>query len=224
MNYKRHSSFANEAGEVRKRVNNRIIGFSDGVFAIVITLLVLTIEVPYNLTASEEVSGFLWQALPMLVAYAVAFMVIGTFWLRHYRMFTLCQAVDGRMIVLNLVFLAFVCLLPFPSDLLGEVQLTSTVIAFSVVAGAATLCEIGLWRHLHRHRDLLLPDLPEERTASLTTWRFWSLGVYFIAILVSLLFPRIAVLMVLALLPLYEVVYHRRFHRHERTLYLLRDD
>jgi len=122
------------------------------------------------------------------------------------------------------VFLAFVCLLPFPSDLLGEVQSTSTVIAFSVVAGAATLCEIGLWRHLHRHRDLLLPDLPEERTASLTTWRFWSLGVYFIAILVSLLFPRIAVLMVLALLPLYEVVYHRRFHRHERTLYLLRDD
>ncbi len=87
MNYKRHSSFATEAGEVRKRVNNRIIGFSDGVFAIVITLLVLTIEVPYNLTAAEEVSGFLWQALPMLVAYAVAFMVIGTFWLRHYRMF-----------------------------------------------------------------------------------------------------------------------------------------
>ena len=224
MNAKRHSSPANDGGEVRKRVSNRIIGLSDGVFAIAITLLVLTIDVPVNLASPEEVSGFLRQALPQLVVYAVAFMVIGTFWLRHYRMFNLCRAVDGRMLVLNLIFLAFVSLLPFPTDLLGNVQSTSTVIAFSTVAGAATLCEIGLWRHLHRHRELLLPDIPEESTASLTSWRFWSIGVFIISILVSLFLPRIAVLLVLALLPLYEVVYHHRFHRHDRTLYLLRDD
>ena len=224
MSDKRYSSFVNRAGEVHKRVSNRIIGFSDGVFAIAITLLVLTIDVPSNLTSSEEVSTFLRQALPQLVAYAVAFMVIGTFWLRHYRMLNLCRAVDGRVLVLNLVFLAFVSLLPFPSDLLGNVQSTSTVIAFCAVAGVATLCEISLWRHLHRHRELLLPDIPEERTASLTLWRFWSLGVFIISILVSLFFPRIAVLLVLALLPLYEMVHHRRFHRHDRTLYLLGDD
>src|SRR5215218_8079457 len=92
MNDKRHSSFANHAPEVRKRVSNRIIGFSDGVFAIAITLLVLTINVPSNLTSSEEVSAFLRQTLPQLVVYAVAFMVIGTFWLRHHRMLMLCRA------------------------------------------------------------------------------------------------------------------------------------
>jgi len=175
MNDKRHSSFANHAPEVRKRVSNRIIGFSDGVFAIAITLLVLTINVPSNLTSSEEVSAFLRQALPQLVVYAAAFMVIGTFWLRHHRMLMLCRAVDGRMLVLNLVFLAFVSLLPLPTDLLGNVQSTSTVIAFCAVAGAATLCEIGLWRHLHRHRELLLPDIPQERIASLTAWRLGAL-------------------------------------------------
>ena len=80
MTDKRHSNYADHADEVvRKRVSNRIIGFSDGVFAISITLLVLTINVPSNLTSSEEVSAFLRQALPQLVAYAVAFMVIGTF-------------------------------------------------------------------------------------------------------------------------------------------------
>ncbi len=224
MNDKRDSNFANHAGEVRKLVSNRIIGFSDGVFAIAITLLVLTINVPSNLTSSEEVSGFLRQALPQLVVYAAAFMVIGTFWVRHHRMFMLCRAVDGRMLILNLVFLAFVALLPFPTDLLGDVQSTRTVVAFCAVAGAATLCESGLWRHLRRHRELLLPDIPEERIASFMTWRFWSLGVFIIPILVSLFFPRIAVLLVLALLPLYEVVHHRRFLRHVRTLYLLRDD
>ncbi len=224
MNYKPHSSFANHAGEVRKRVSNRIIGFSDGVFAIAITLLVLTINVPSNLTSSEQVSGFLRQALPQLVVYAAAFMVISTFWLRHHRMFMLCRAVDGRMLILNLVFLAFVALLPFPTDLLGNVQSTSTVIAFCTVAGAATLCESGLWRHLDRHRELLLADIPGERIAALKTWRLWSLGVFIIPILVSLFFPRIAVLLVLALLPLFELVHHRRFLRHVHTLYLLRDD
>src|SRR5215217_4299499 len=220
MNDKRHSGFANHADEVvRRRVSNRIIGFSDGVFAIAITLLVLTINVPSNLTSSEDVSGFLWQALPQLVAYAAAFMVIGTFWLRHHRMLMLCRAVDGRMLVLNLVFLAFVALLPFPSDLLGNDQTTSTVMVFCAVAGAATLCEFGMWRHLDRHRELLLPDIPGERIAALKTWRLWSLGVLIVCVLVSVLSPRIAVLMLLALFPVYEVVYHRR----ERILYLFRD-
>jgi uncharacterized membrane protein len=225
MTDKRHSNYADHADEVvRKRVSNRIIGFSDGVFAISITLLVLTINVPSNLTSSEEVSAFLRQALPQLVVYAVAFMVIGTFWLRHHRMLMLCRAVDGRMLVLNLVFLAFVSLLPFPTDLLGNVQSTSTVIAFCAVAGAATLCEIGLWRHLHRHRELLVPDISQERVRSLTMWRLGALGVFIIPLVVSLFFPGIAVLLVLALLPLYEMVHHRRFLRHIHTLYLLRED
>ena len=224
MNDKRPSGSANHSPEIRRRVSNRIIGFSDGVFAIAITLLVLTINVPSNLTSSEDVSGFLWQALPQLVVYAAAFMVIGTFWLRHHRMLMLCRAVNGRVLVLNLVFLAFVSLLPFPTDLLGNVQTTTTVIAFCAVAGAATLCEIGLWRHLHRHRELLLPDLSQERVASLTMWRLGALGVFIIPLLVSLFFPKIAVLLVLALLPLYEMVFHRRFLRHIDLLYLLHDN
>jgi uncharacterized membrane protein len=97
MNDKRHPSFANHAGEIRTHVSNRIIGFSDGVFAISITLLVLTINVPSNLTSSEEVNGFLRQVLPQLVVYAAAFMIIGIFWVRHHRMLNVCRAVDGRM-------------------------------------------------------------------------------------------------------------------------------
>jgi uncharacterized membrane protein len=217
-----HPSVTSNAGQAQTRVSNRILGLSDGVFAIAITLLVLTIDVPSDLTSSEEVSRYLLEALPEVMAYAAAFMVVGTFWLRHHHMFHMCRAVDGRMLVLNLVFLAFVSLLPFPSDLLGEVPSTSAVIAFCTVAGAATLCEFGLWRHLDRHRALLLlPDIP-ERVAALKAWRFWSLGVFVVCILVSLFSPRVAVLLVLAL-PLYEVVYHRRYHWHGRILYLLRE-
>src|SRR5919112_2283399 len=210
-------------GRSRTHVNNRIIGFSDGVFAIAITLLVLTIDLPASIP-SEEVSSFLRGALPQVLVYAVSFMVIGTFWLRHYIMFNMCRAVDTRILVLNLVFLAFVALLPFPTDLIDiNDQSPSAVIALSSVGAAATLCEFALWRHLHRNRDLLLVDIPEELIVALRTWRFWSLGLFIVSILVSFLSPRIAVLLLLALLPLYEVAYHRRRHRHERTLYLLRD-
>ena len=212
-----------DPGRVRRHANNRIIGFSDGVFAIAITLLVLTIDLPANLP-SEEVSSFLWGALPQVLVYAVSFMVIGTFWLRHHAMFDMCRAVDARILVLNLVFLAFVGLLPFSSDLIGfNEQAPNAVIAFSAVGGAATLCEFALWRHLHRNRDLLLTDLPEEQIVELRNWRLWSLGLFIVAILVSLLSPRIAVVSLLVFLPLYEFAHHRRRTRHGRTLYLLRD-
>ena len=211
-------------GRVRRHANNRIIGFSDGVFAIAITLLVLTIDLPASLP-SEEVSSFLWGALPQVLVYAVSFMVIGTFWLRHYSMFDMCRAVDTRILVLNLVFLAFVALLPFPTDLIDvNDQSPSAVIALSSVGAAATLCEFALWRHLHRNRDLLLlVDIPEGLVVELRTLRFWSLGLFILSILVSLLSPRIAVLLLLALLPLYEFAYHRRRHRHYRILNILRD-
>jgi TMEM175 potassium channel family protein len=104
------------------------------------------------------VNGFLWEALPQIVIYAASFMVIGTCWVRHHRMFDMCRVVDGGSLVLNLVFLGFVSLLTFPSDLLYfDDQSTSAVIAFSAVAGAATLCEVGLWRHLRRHRSYCCP-------------------------------------------------------------------
>ena len=223
MNDNSPLSTAHATGEFHRRPNNRIIGFSDGVFAIAITLLVLTIDVPANLT-SEEVSSFLWGILPQVLIYAVSFMVIGTFWLRHYSMFDMCRAVDTRILVMNLVFLAFVSLLPFPSDLIDlDDQSPSAVIAFCAVAGAATLCEFAVWRHLHRHRELLLPDIPEDLIGALRTWRLWSLGLFIISILVSFLSPRIAVVLLLAFLPLYELAYHRRRTRHGRILYLLRD-
>jgi uncharacterized membrane protein len=210
-------------GRFRSHVNNRIIGFSDGVFAIAITLLVLTIDLPANLP-SEEVRSFLRGALPQVLVYALSFMVIGTFWLRHHNMFDMCRAVDARILVLNLVFLAFVSLLPFPSDLIDlDDQSPSAVIALSAVGGAATLCEFALWRHLHRNRDLLLPDIPEELILELRNWRFWSLGLFIVSILISLLSPRTAVVLLLVLLPLYEVAHHRRRTRHGRTIYLLRD-
>jgi len=89
-----------------------------------------------------------------------------------------------------------------------------------VVGDAATLCEFALWLHLHRRPELLLPDISEEIIVALRTLRFLSLGLFIVSILVSLLSPTIAVLLLLAFVPLYEFASYRQ---HYRVLYLLRD-
>lgn len=98
---------------------SRIVAFSDGVFSIAITLLVLNLAIDPPVPADE-----LWQALgeqwEHLVSYAISFAVIARFWLNHHRFFGEVTAFDGRLIGLNMLYLAFIVLIPFSSQVLGE--------------------------------------------------------------------------------------------------------
>jgi uncharacterized membrane protein len=98
---------------------SRIVAFSDGVFAIAITLLVLNLGIPRNL-ASGAVADALWDQRENLLAFAISFAVIGRFWVVHHRFFSEVTAFDGRLIGLNLLYLAWIVLIPFSSKVLGE--------------------------------------------------------------------------------------------------------
>ncbi|MGB5285207.1 MAG: TMEM175 family protein, partial [Polyangiales bacterium] len=98
----------------------RVIAFSDGVFAVVITILVLGIEVPSDVALDAaaialEREKFLHQVL----VYAVAFWLIAMYWTHHSLLYAGLQRVDRRLVVLNLLFLLPVTLLPFVSQLVG---------------------------------------------------------------------------------------------------------
>jgi len=97
----------------------RIVAFTDGVFAIAITLLVLSLEVPSDLQASA-LHAFLIDSWPQLFAYFLSFAVIGRFWIGHHHVFSMLQDFDRRLIVLNLAYLSMIVLVPFPTELLGE--------------------------------------------------------------------------------------------------------
>nr|MBA3301869.1 DUF1211 domain-containing protein [Thermoleophilaceae bacterium] len=84
---------------------NRTTAFSDGVFAIAITLLVLNVEIGTNEPALGEALSAL---LPEIFSYALSFAVIGRYWVLHHRLFGDLEGVDGRLTTLNLAFLAFV--------------------------------------------------------------------------------------------------------------------
>jgi len=98
---------------------SRIVAFSDGVFSIAITLLVLNLAIDPPVPADE-----LWHALgeqwEHLVSYAISFAVIARFWLNHHRFFGEVTAFDGRLIGLNMLYLGFIVLIPFSSQVLGE--------------------------------------------------------------------------------------------------------
>ena len=98
---------------------HRIEAFSDGVFAIAITLLVLNLQVPEIATVSELASklGALW---PKLVSYVLSFMVVGIYWVAHHNTFHYIKRSDRNLLWLNILMMLFVVFIPFPAALLGQ--------------------------------------------------------------------------------------------------------
>ena len=112
------------AQEAKRREENeiefsRIVAFSDGVFAIAITLLVLNLGVPEHIHG-DDLGPVLWDQRQDLFAYALSFAVIGRFWVIHHRFFGEVTRFDSRLIWLNLFYLSWIVLIPFSSQVLGD--------------------------------------------------------------------------------------------------------
>ena len=97
----------------------RIEAFSDGVFAIAITLLIIEIGVPHTVGA-ESLSEKLVELWPSYLGYAISFLVIGIVWANHHNRFRLISRSDHVFLFLNIVFLMCVAFIPFPTALLAE--------------------------------------------------------------------------------------------------------
>jgi uncharacterized membrane protein len=89
----------------------RIAAFSDGVFAIAITLLALQLEIPFG--DRVDVWAGLRDLWPSFLSFAISFAVIGAYWIAHHRLFSLVERYDRRLLWLNLLALFFIVLMPF---------------------------------------------------------------------------------------------------------------
>jgi uncharacterized membrane protein len=168
---------------------SRIVAFSDGVFAIAITLLVLNLRIPHHLS-DGEIGDALWDQRENLLAYAISFAVIGRFWVVHHRFFSEVTAFDGRLIALNLFYLGWIVLLPFSSEVLGSYGgHTAGVVLYS-----ANLCGVilvGFWMTADAHRGgLTSADLAARREAR--TRSVYIFSVFALSIPVAFVAPSIA--------------------------------
>jgi uncharacterized membrane protein len=100
------------------------------------------------------------DALPEIVSFAVAFYVIGRYWLAHHWFFSRLERIDRRTLSLNLVYLGFVAFLPFPTGLLGDYEENPVAfVVFALSMAAVSLMELVVVRHVYRAR-LLRPGAP----------------------------------------------------------------
>lgn len=97
----------------------RVLALSDGVFAIIITLLVLEVHVP-ELTQGQSLNQALAELRPSLTAFVISFVLAGIQWVGHRDLFALIRRTDRGLVWLNILFLLPLCLLPFGAGLLGR--------------------------------------------------------------------------------------------------------
>src|SRR5205823_9086867 len=128
---------------------DRVLFFSDAVFAIAITLLVVDIRVPAVVAnAAHELS----KSENKILSFVISFLVIGLFWMGHHRLFRYITALDRTLIFLNLLFLGTIAFLPYPTALLfasSTKQVPATVFYAACVAGAG-LVELAIWLYALR--------------------------------------------------------------------------
>jgi uncharacterized membrane protein len=173
----------------------RLEAFSDGVFAIAITLLVLEIGLPA--TAEADLLQALVDAWPSYLAYIVSFATIGAAWIAHNIITEHIDRVDTWFIRLNLLLLLVVAFLPFPTRLLAEhitAQDAERVAAtfFGVCLLLIALLTSVLWRYAAR-AGLTRPDTGDDEIRGLSERLTPGLAGYLILIVVGLVWPRAAV-------------------------------
>ena len=141
----------------------RLEAFSDGVLAIVITLLILDISVPEK--GSESLAHALADQWQQYVAYLLSFLIVGIIWLNHHATINLLARTNHTLQVLNLLLLLPVSVLPWPTALLAEYAEGTeedqrvAVIVYGVASSMMAITFNILWRYILRHRELHKPNV-----------------------------------------------------------------
>jgi uncharacterized membrane protein len=173
----------------------RIEAFSDGVFAIAITLLVLDIRVP------ESSFHDLWRGIadqwPAYLAYATSFITIGGLWMAHHGILRRLAFADAVVMRVNLVLLMAVSFLPFPTRLLGEAFNDTSAERAAVIFYGLSLLVIallfrGLWAAVVRDRSLIRPEVSDAEIAGIVQRTTPNLGFYAGVIAIAILVPKAA--------------------------------
>ena len=193
----------------------RMEAFSDGVFAIAVTLLVLDLAVP----SIEEggVGHRLIEGWPMYMAYLVSFASIGAAWAAHATITDHIERADSVLLRLNLLLLFFVSVLPFPTKMIGEFAHHADAERWAVTVYGINLLAISamtsvVWRHSVAER-LISDEHSKEHLQAVTAKLTPSLWFYLVAIAIGLAVPQVAIFLYLVI-ALYLLIPFRAIFRH----------
>lgn len=144
---------------------NRIAALTDGIFAIVMTLLVLTLDLPekVGIMNHADIREFLNSQWHVLFIYMLSFLILAKFWTAHHSQFSHLKATNPTHLWLNILFLMFTALLPFTADLAGELPIYwLSQIPFHINMFLISITFLMSWLYASKGRRLVKDDVSED--------------------------------------------------------------
>jgi uncharacterized membrane protein len=175
----------------------RLIALSDGLFATVLTLLVLDLRIPdvINAFSGNSMTFIKWLG-PHLFSYLLTFLVAGTFWLAHHRNFEYVVHFDHGLLGYNLLFLLFIGLFPFSTATLSLGGINSSAYPFYWAIYAANIILVGImmdltWNYAVSHH-LVSPQITKKQCLHITIRHIITPAAFLISIIVEYLVPQVS--------------------------------
>jgi uncharacterized membrane protein len=192
----------------------RLILFSDAVFAIAITLLVIELRVP-ELNGEVTDKALLHEMIhliPRFMGFVISFVLIGIYWSIHHRLFGFVHKYSNRLIALNMLFLFSIVLMPFSTGLFGEYSTPSTmhlVTPFAFYVGNISLTGFSnflLWRYVCEPSNGIADGFPDRQYVKTAKIRSLVVPVVFlISLVVSFWYPVLARYVPVSLVLIFQV-------------------
>lgn len=164
---------------------HRLEAFSDGVIAIVITLMILEIKIP---EVGEEASGIeIWRhwfkVIPSLISYVLSFIIIGVLWVNHHQFFHQLKHLDKKLLWYNLHLLFWMCILPVPTAFLGQhIQKPEATAVYGFNMFMVALAFALMREYVHKSEHLLIENLSKAMRKKLRSKIMMTVGLYFLSI------------------------------------------
>ena len=176
--------------------------FSDGVFAIAATLLVLELSV-----SGDDLGHALLHIWPQYLAYVTSFLTIGIIWMNHHHTVSLIARTDRTMLFINNLLLLTVAFLPFPTKLVGD-NLRGGDEQAAALAYAATLVAMAIlhqvwWQYARRNRRLIADETPDSALRAVDRAYWPGVPMYAAVFVVAFFSPLAAVIVTFAIAAFY---------------------
>lgn len=181
----------------------RLEAFSDGIFGIAATLLVIEIKIPPRMADSAQFVDALIRQWPAYMSYAASFIYLGIYWAHHLYIFRHFKRVDHVFLKLNILFLMMIAFIPFPTAVLGEHlhlnderQRIATLVYIGTLIVTSALF-LALWLYGTNKHRLVEESLPHDFIAS-TRQRYTAGPIaYIFCFFIALWYPTTSLVMVL---------------------------
>jgi uncharacterized membrane protein len=186
----------------------RLVFFSDAVFAIAITLLALEIRLPHDIAylVNEELTRALLHLWPKYLGFATSFIVIGAFWVAHHRKFRYIRRYDRGLLWLNLLLLMSVAFIPFPTAVLSDYGNRTATIFYALTMFTVGLLSAAVWRYATHRRRLVDAGLSPRLVKREQLKGITLAGVFLVSTGIALLDAHLAQFSWLILLVVYSIV------------------